>query len=100
MLIPRLLSVLEQVPFECNFFLAQGLTSWEQTQVLSDCKTIDFSAYTVINALKSQKRKPRKHKIFKFKTSHLSFAAYLKGCESIRNKVPDAKTNKNADFKV
>lgn len=50
-LIPRLLSVLEQVPAECNFFLAQGLTSWEQNQMLSDCKTIDFSSYNVINAI-------------------------------------------------
>lgn len=60
MLIPWLLSVLEQVPFEYNFFLAQGLTSWEQIQVLSKCKTIDFSAYTVINAIEISEKKDEK----------------------------------------
>lgn len=60
MLIPWLLSVLEQVPFEYNFYLAQRLTSWEQTQVLSDCKTIHFSAYTVINAIEMSEKKAEK----------------------------------------
>lgn len=31
--------------------------SWEQTQVLSDCKTIDFSAHTVINAIEISEKK-------------------------------------------
>lgn len=48
--------MLEQVPFEYNFFLAQGLTYWEQAQVLSDCETIDFSAYTVINAIETSEK--------------------------------------------
>lgn len=50
-LIPGLLSVLEHVPAGCNFFLAQRLTSQEHNQMLSGCKTIDFSAYKVINTI-------------------------------------------------
>lgn len=52
--------MLEHVPFEYHFFLAQGLTSWEQTQVLSDCKTIDFSACSVINAIEILEKKAEK----------------------------------------